>query len=224
MPSGGRQDKVPVMGKGKAAVVPEAADDGVGKGIEHKACDKPEQGQIDHQAAEFFIHDINSFVCDLVKDAKKNLFSYSMTLGTGKLVYEEGLGFVLTGVAGHAAGKLFLCNDSRDGMFRGLGRNFQHFRAKIEFFFLDENAFALEIALGKNVGFSQKACHKVTVWMEIDFLWGVALEALSTVKDGDAVGKTQGFLLVVGDKDGGDAQLLLDGTDFCPHFFPERYV
>ena len=41
------------------------------------------------------------------------------------------------------------------------------------------------------------------------------------IHDGDSVGNDEGFLLVVGDIDGGDPEMLLDRTDLVPHLYPQ---
>ncbi len=74
---------------------------------------------------------------------------------------------------------------------------------------------------GDDVALPDKVCDIPVGRLVIDFLRGSYLLDLAVLDDDDLIGHSKRLLLVVGDKDKGDAHLLLNPFQLVLHLFPE---
>ncbi|MNI54072.1 hypothetical protein D3C73_1089390 [compost metagenome] len=65
---------------------------------------------------------------------------------------------------------------------------------------------------------------EAAVGVFVEFGRAAALAHLAAIEHGHAVGHHQGFFLVVGDDDEGDAALVLQAFEFQLHLFPQLLV
>ncbi len=74
------------------------------------------------------------------------------------------------------------------------------------------------------IGLADELGGKTVTRAAVDLARGADLADVATGEDGEAVGKREGFLLVVGDVDGGEAGGFADAADFSAEFLAQRGI
>ena len=76
----------------------------------------------------------------------------------------------------------------------------------------------------QDVGIAEKSGREFAPWPVVDIFRRPFLNDASVTQDADAVGHGQRFFLIMGDEDGGDANLALDALQFHLHVDAQRLV
>ncbi len=87
-----------------------------------------------------------------------------------------------------------------------------------------EGFFDGEDAAGEEIRLAHEGGDEPGAGVAVDFGGGAELLDAAVVEDGHAVGDGEGFFLVVGDVEGGEAGLAADAADFAAHFDAEAGV
>ncbi len=75
-----------------------------------------------------------------------------------------------------------------------------------------------------DIGFADEVSDESVDWFVIDIFWGTGLLDDAVIHDDDGIGHREGFFLVVGDIDKGDAEFLMHLLKLELHVFPHLMV